>query len=87
MRCFVKGKLGSEVEVPFDILGEYFTMDDLNTLWDDLGDIPTVYEGEHADEIEENFLQFPIGTHREVIWHWFESMNPAFLVGEKMLGK
>lgn len=37
-------------------------------LWSLLGDIPT----NEDDEIEEPFLDFPIGTDREEIWHWFE---------------
>lgn len=88
LRCLVASFIGFEVEVPCELLtDDDFAIDVLNKLWDDLGNIPTVYEGENVDEIEETFLQFPIGTHREVIWHWFESMNPAFLVGEKMSGK
>ena len=36
--------------------------------------------------IEEPFLHFPAGTHREDIWHWFESQHPEFIVGEVMQG-
>ena len=38
-------------------------------LWSRLGDIPMNPETEC---IEEPFMHFPIGTHREEIWHWFE---------------
>lgn len=37
-------------------------------LWKELSNIP-INENE---EIEERFLHFDIGTHREEIWHWFE---------------
>ena len=30
--------------------------------------------------LSERFLQFPAGTHREDVWHWFESKNPDFSV-------
>lgn len=55
----------------------------LYALWDQLGDIPT----NDADEIEEGFLHFDLGTHRESIWHWFEAQNPRFLVGEVINGQ
>lgn len=58
------------------------TIEELNELWELLGDIST----NDNDEIEEKFLQFSIGTHREDIWHWFEDMNPKFSVGNKMNG-
>lgn len=62
------------------------SLTELYALWDRLGDVPTFPEGEQVDCIEEPFLHFPAGTHREDIWHWFESMNPRFLVGEVMQG-
>lgn len=37
-------------------------------LWQDFGDIPI----NDNDEIEESFLDFPKGTNRFEIWHWFE---------------
>ena len=36
--------------------------------WGLLSNIPT----NENDEIEEPFLTFPAGTHREVIWHYLE---------------
>ena len=59
----------------------------LYDLWDQLGDVPTVPEGDDVDTLEEDFLGvFPKGTHREVVWHWFERMDSKFLVGEVMNG-
>lgn len=40
----------------------------VKALWKKLSDIPV----NNADEIEEVFEGFPIGTHREEIWYWFE---------------
>jgi len=37
-------------------------------LWLRLGDIPI----NEDEEIEQRFLHFGVGTHREEIWHWFE---------------
>ncbi|MYM92479.1 hypothetical protein GTP90_01235 [Rugamonas sp. FT81W] len=64
------------------------TLADYYQWWDRLGDIP-VSEGTNevkADAIEEPFLHFPAGTHREEIWHWFEAQHPDFVVGEVMQG-
>ncbi|QHJ85072.1 MAG: hypothetical protein [Bacteriophage sp.] len=38
-------------------------------LWDSFGDLAMNPETEC---MEESFLGFPKGTHREEIWHWFE---------------
>lgn len=59
---------------------------DLATLyarWDELGDIPV---DEAAQYTEAPFLHFAAGSEVEEIWHWFESVNPRFLVGEVMSG-
>lgn len=42
--------------------------DHIKTLWEQLGDIPI----NDNDEIDEKFLDFPKGTDRFEIWHWFE---------------
>lgn len=63
------------------------TMPELLALWAKLGDVPVVYEGDDVFKIEEEFLHFSIGTLLGDIWHWFESQNPNFLVGEVMNGK
>lgn len=62
---------------------------ELYRLWEKLGDVPTSEgNGEvEADTIEEPFLHFPVGTHREEIWRWFEAQNVGFIVGEVMYGK
>lgn len=38
-------------------------------LWMEFGDVPMNPE---TEEIEEKWQDFPAGTHREDIWHWFE---------------
>lgn len=38
-------------------------------MWRELGDIPI----DEDECIEEEFYGFYPGTHREDIWHWFES--------------
>ncbi len=45
-----------------------FTDPDLEQLWDAFGDT-TIND---LDEIEEPFLDFPAGTYRFDIWHWFD---------------
>jgi hypothetical protein len=61
-------------------------LQELYKLWDKLRDVPTVPDGDNAETIEEAFLDFKVGTHREEIWRWFESQNDAFIVGEVMEG-
>jgi hypothetical protein len=56
------------------------SLEELDILWDALGDIPTVFEGDDVDRLELSFLHFPAGTHREEVWHWFEAQNPKFSV-------
>lgn len=56
-----KAKDLKEHRRPWDIGAE--------TLWKQLGDIPMNPETEC---MEEAFLHFAPGTHRETIWHWFE---------------
>ena len=36
--------------------------------WEILGNVPI----DEDECIEEKYLHFDIGTHREYIWHWFE---------------
>ena len=43
--------------------------EEVKELWSEFGDISMNPE---TEEIEEEWLSFPAGTHREVIWYWFE---------------
>lgn len=45
-----------------------YTNEELEELWEKLGEVLV----NNRDEIESEFLKFPIGTHREEIWHWFD---------------
>lgn len=52
----------------------------LEKLWDDFADVPMNPETEC---MESDFLDFPAGTHREDIWHWFDeqySKGVAYLM-------
>ena len=64
------------------------TLADYYWWWDKLGDIPVSAgtDNVEADTIEKPFLHFPVGTHREEIWRWFETQHPDFVVGEVMQG-
>lgn len=42
---------------------------ELETLWLIFGDIPM---DPATEQIEDSFIGFPAGTHREEIWHWFD---------------
>lgn len=59
-------------------LGDYYE------LWDRLAAIPVSTVA--GDAIDEPFLHFPVGTHQEAIWHWFEEQHPNFVVGEVLEG-
>lgn len=45
-----------------------FYSQEIEMLWDLLGDIPV----DGNDNIEEEFLGFQKGTHKEDVWHWFD---------------
>lgn len=47
---------------------EYDNKTQARILWRLLGDCPI----DENECIDVQFLDFPIGTHREDIWHWFE---------------
>jgi hypothetical protein len=47
---------------------EEFTDEDLEILWEYLGDIPVNNDG----LIETPFLKWGVGTDREKIWKWFD---------------
>ena len=51
------------------------TLKELQELWDKLGDIPV----NNDDEIEEDFLNFPAGTSKFDVWHWFDAVSYTHL--------
>ena len=57
----------------FDGLNDVDTLkerdNDLKELWEMFGDVPM---NPVTECMEEAFLGFPAGTHREEIWHWFD---------------
>ena len=58
--------------------GEVFIEEDLSldallSLWHDFSDIPI----NDLDEIEKPFLDFPTGTCRFDVWHWFDERWPG----------
>ena len=44
----------------------------LEQWWEALADIPF---NPDTEQIEEQFLHFPVGTDREEIWHWFDKRH------------
>lgn len=53
---------------------------ELEELWNQFGDTPMDPE---TEKIEEPFVDFPAGTDREDIWHWFDlrhSRGVAYLL-------
>lgn len=53
-----------------DMEEELWQLEHIEELWKRLGE--TVIDPD-SEEIESEFYGFPSGTHREEIWHWFES--------------
>ena len=51
-------------------------------LWEEFGDIPI----NDDDEIEEEFLEFEVGTDRFEIWHWFEDTFDDFACHKALNG-
>lgn len=44
----------------------------LEKLWKQFGDIPM---NPDTEKMEESFMDFPAGTDREEIWHWFDERH------------
>lgn len=44
----------------------------LEKLWREFGDLPF---DEGTECVEEPFLGFPAGTHRDDVWHWFDERH------------
>lgn len=53
-------------------MAKVYTDKELESLWLRLTDVPMNPE---TEEIEEAFLDFSPGTHREEIWHWFDERH------------
>ena len=41
-------------------------------LWHQFEDVPM---SPFTEKMEQRFLNFPAGTHREAIWHWFDERH------------
>ena len=52
-------------------LSKKFSDEQLEELWGILGDIPV----NDNDESMERFMDFPAGTHKEDVWHWFDEKH------------
>ncbi len=52
-----------------DLPAENVWCSEVKDLWNEFGDVPMDPETEC---IEVAWRKFPVGTHREEIWHWFE---------------
>lgn len=64
--------LNSEDISPWDrasILEDKYEYERIWDLWQEFGDVPMDPETEC---IESEWHEFPAGTNREEIWHWFE---------------
>lgn len=52
----------------------------LKELWERFADVEVNAE----DEIEEDFICFPVGTSKFDVWHWFDDRCPNGLVVDLM---
>lgn len=65
------------------ICEEHVELCTLSELWEMFGDIPV----NNDDEIEEDFLNFPAGTSKIDVWHWFDERCPNNLHDDLMYPK
>ncbi len=65
------------------ICEEHVELCTLSELWEMFGDIPV----NNDDEIEEDFLNFPVGTSKIDVWHWFDERCPNNLHDDLMFPK
>ena len=49
-----------------------YSIDELRFLWEQFDDIPIT----DADEIDEEYMGWQVGTNRFNIWHWFDVRWP-----------
>ena len=56
------------------------TLKELKQLWEEFGNVPI----DNNDNIEKAFLDFPKGTDRFEIWHWFDEQCPNGVVRDLM---
>lgn len=45
---------------------------EIEELWELFEDVPMNPE---TEQIENSFMEFPVGTDREEIWHWFDEQH------------
>lgn len=70
----------SQASVTFERRDLVISPEQLESLWDQLSDVPVNHDG----YLEVSWRQFPAGTHREDVWHWFEEQHPAISVAALM---
>lgn len=58
------------------------SLEDIRELWRTFGDVQVDPATECLDEA---FLKFPVGTHREEVWRWFEETYHVS-VAEDLMG-
>lgn len=59
------------------------TLSELYSIWDALAAVPVNDDG---DCLSAPFQCFDSGASVVDVWHWFESQNPDFVVGDVMQG-
>lgn len=75
-RDYINSKVGSKKRRSADL-------QEAKSLWAEFGDIPVNEDG----DIEEAFLDFPVGTDQLEIWHWFEDEFNLSVAEDLMYGK
>lgn len=70
----LKESIGSrEYSIVLDALQEIEPLSDRDTvleeMWSQFADVPVSFE---TEKTEEDFMNWPAGTDREDIWHWFD---------------
>lgn len=63
--------------------GEHTRLMTLSELWAKFGDITV----NNDDEIEKDFLNFPAGTSKLDVWHWFDERCPNNLHDDLMFSE
>ena len=52
-----------------------FSISEIKTMWEEFEDVPV----DEDERIETKFYEWPVGTPKMEIWHWFDSMSPTGL--------
>ena len=78
--CYWFSKAPDELTFERRDANQAFSPEQLESLWNHLSDVLVDNDG----HLEVSWRHFQVGTHREEVWSWFESLHPNISVAALM---